>query len=188
MSSKDNNNQLNQPRRLHDLMNKLKLRETDEKEWFFLWKDLQEWCKEFRQVNKLAVREFFIVCGKPERPSFSKLLSKGGINHNPSSKPSTIGRELRDIVVEAKQTLPLLSNLSFQDKLAITEERLRQQEHIPVSVGIRVQTNQPSVLSETELTDIEKETISKHLKAMELEDTPLFTVFNQSSSTMKLDG
>ncbi|EFA75576.1 hypothetical protein PPL_11081 [Heterostelium album PN500] len=154
----------------------LSLRKKDENEW----RELHEWCLKFRVENNLTVREFFILCGKPERPSFPKLLSKGGAEQNPSSKPSSVGGELRDILKHAIKTLPPKIDsppkecLSLHDKFAIVEERC-QVANIPVSIGKKVQTNQPTVFSHSPLKDEDKAKVSQSLKNMCIYEEPEFS-------------
>lgn len=92
-------------------LKKLSLQLPDE-EWLLL----HAWALEYRRQNKLTVSDFMEVFGIEKTSTFVQYLSVGGAKRKVSKKDGSVGLQLREKLVEARETCSSISLHSLKEK------------------------------------------------------------------------
>lgn len=76
------------------------------------WRELHDWCLNFRKKHNLTCARFLELCNLPPRASFILLLVSTGRLRNPSTKPGTMGNQIREVLRHARDQPPNPSRAS----------------------------------------------------------------------------
>jgi len=148
---------------IYDLVQRLKSASLDEKDD---WNDLHSWSLQYRNTNNLTAKEFLKLYNATPLPSFVQFLAAGGGEHVPSNRPGTVGKQLRDILFNARKSLPDVPGSTVENKSSrrerIEEYFLNEQNNLKALgiVSMFVLEEQPlsikvGVIASCELTTVE---------------------------------